>query len=218
MLSAIKKLFKWIPLRVYIPLICVFGLNFLVYYGARALNQGRVHYDFSLPIDDVIPFWPWMVVVYVGCYATWVLCFIFLARANKDSFYKCVFAEMLGKIICFVFFIIIPTAMVRPQIEEGGIFNWMLSMVFSSDEPNNLFPSIHVFITWLLWIEIYHNDNSRNYELWISGVVAVLVAFSVVLVKQHVFVDIIGGIALAYFAYYMMEKIYPHITKRVNLP
>lgn len=218
MLSVIKKVFKWIPTRVYIPLICVFGLNCAVYYGARAININRVHYDFSLPIDDMIPFWPWMVVVYVGCYITWGLCFIFLARANKDAFYKTVFAEMFGKLICFIFFLIIPTAMTRPEITGDGIFNWMLRLVFSSDAPNNLFPSIHCFITWILWIEIYKNKNSRDYELWIAGVVAILVALSVVLVKQHVFVDIIGGIALAYFAYYMMEKIYPHIKDKVRLP
>lgn len=48
----------------------------LLYYGARLLNTGRVHYDFSCGLDRMIPAVPWTTAIYFGCFLFWIVNYI----------------------------------------------------------------------------------------------------------------------------------------------
>ena len=65
------------------PLVLSVMFNAVVYYGARFLMDNKYHYNLSNRLDEQIPFIPWMVVVYLGCYVFWILNYI-LGNAKKQ--------------------------------------------------------------------------------------------------------------------------------------
>ena len=70
------------------------------------------------------------------------------------------------------------------------IFSW-------ADEPTNLFPSIHCVASWMAVRGACMMKGMPRWYVPLHFVVAVLVFASTVLVKQHFFVDIFAGIAVA---------------------
>ena len=55
----------------------------------------------------------------------------------------------LTKVICLLFFVLLPTHNVRPPLETGGFTGWAMRTIWLLDTPTNLFPSIHCFVSWL---------------------------------------------------------------------
>ena len=53
----------------------VLGVAFLrnevVYLGARQIAQSWHHYDMTTSIDRLVPFLPWRISVYWGCFLLW---------------------------------------------------------------------------------------------------------------------------------------------------
>ena len=69
--------------------------------------------------------------------------------------------------------------------------------VYSVDAADNLFPSIHCLVSWLCYAGV---RGKRSVPVWYqraSCVMAVLVCVSTVTTKQHVLVDVAGGVLLA---------------------
>lgn len=73
----IKKIFNHINRIIsgyaIIPLIACFSWNMLVYWGTRCINADMKHFDMTLPIDRATPVIPVFVVVYFGCYISWII-------------------------------------------------------------------------------------------------------------------------------------------------
>ncbi|WP_366295665.1 phosphatase PAP2 family protein [Paenibacillus sp. AN1007] len=74
---------------------------------------------------------------------------------------------------------------------ETGFIARLVQFVYSTDQPYNCFPSIHVLTSYLMLRggRVF-NPTIRVYIASIS----LLIIISTVLVKQHVAADILGGI------------------------
>ncbi|MCF0110541.1 MAG: phosphatase PAP2 family protein [Erysipelotrichaceae bacterium] len=164
------------------------------------------HYDFSTYLDHLIPLVPWMVYVYWGCYLFWgINYYIALTTERKDGWVFAL-AHVLGELVCFGFFVLLPTQMLRPVIEGNGLAQWLLRFTYQTDAPNNLLPSIHCFASWLSWIGVRNKPYVSKPYQWVSLVFAILVCISTVTVKQHVLIDVFAGIVLAESVYYISRK------------
>lgn len=205
-----EKFERFLPFYGIIPIAVCLIFNILVYNGNRLLTAERVHFDFSIPaIDDNIPFWRWMIVFYVLSYAFWAIGFIVIAREDRAFCYEMFSGELIGKFFCLVFFLALPTEMPGwPSgtfaIENG--FDALTQFVYDMDEPNNLFPSIHCSESWFCLRGVW-KSKKVNMPFRIGCAVMTLCIFaSTVLVKQHVFVDIIGGVAVAEAGLFLARK------------
>ena len=92
-------------------------------------------------------------------------------------------------------------AMVRPDITGNSFADWALSVTYQSDSPDNLFPSLHCFMSWLCWIGVRGNDHVPKWYRNLSLVIAIAICISTLTVKQHVFVDAVAGVLLAEICY-----------------
>ena len=63
-----KKLKKLIPEYGVMPLLIAVTLNFSVYGGARVIAGNWKHHNIQGELDGMIPFLPFTVVIYLGCY------------------------------------------------------------------------------------------------------------------------------------------------------
>ena len=199
------------PFYGLIPIAVCLIFNILVYNGNRLLTADRVHFDLSIPvIDQNIPFWRWMIVFYVLSYVFWAFGFIVIARENRKFCYDMFAGELIGKFFCLVFFLALPTMM--PDWPSGtfaieNVFDWLTQFIYDLDEPNNLFPSIHCSESWVCLRGILKSKKVCK-PLQIASVVMTVGIFaSTVLVKQHVFIDILGGVAVAEAGLFLGRKL-----------
>ncbi|WP_455716840.1 phosphatase PAP2 family protein [Anaerosporobacter sp.] len=196
---------RFCPFYAIIPLIGSFVLETTVYEGSKLFIQGRYHYDFTTEFDRSVPVISWFSLIYFGCYLFWVVNFILLTRVNKEHFYQTLFAVYLSYVICAIIFIALPTTNIRPEVKGNSIGDVVLRLIYLSDTPENLFPSIHCSVSWFCYIGVRgKKEIPKAYQVF-SLVFAILVIISTQVTKQHYFIDAIGGIALAEICYWFSK-------------
>ena len=197
--------------------------NQIPFQLARPLARGKIHYDLSLSIDAAVPFLPWTVCIYA--FAGLLFWFFLyrrvaaLPRQTADRFFC---ANLLGKGIAFLFFVFLPTEMTRPELSDTGFWNTCMRLVYSVDEPNNLFPSLHCFIAWHCWVGL--RGNKQVSPVWrVSALVmAVVVCISTLTTREHVMVDVAAGILLSELCWLLagrdkLRGLYSSLAARVLL-
>jgi len=191
--------------------------NFLLYYGGRALAAGLEHHSMAVPLDSSIPFLPWTVLIYWGCYVFWVINYYLGVRCDSGSGCRFLAAHYIGELICFCIFLLYPTTMVRADNPGSSLAGYIVSLTYQYDEANNLFPSIHCFASWLCWIAVRGKKQIPVWYRTLSLVFAVMVCISTLTVKQHVLADIPAGIAVAELSYWL-ASIPGRLSKRKPSP
>lgn len=192
-----------IPEYGVLSLILCLSLNGVVYWGAQLIMKNKHHYDFTTKLDNRIPFIKEWVVIYLVCYVFWAFNYILITREGEDKWFRFAFADILSRLICGIFFIILPTTNIRPVVPGNDIFSRLMRFVYYMDRPSNLFPSIHCLVSWFCFVGI---RNSKKFPLWykvFSCIFAILVCFSTQFTKQHYLIDVAGGILIAELCFYI---------------
>lgn len=179
--------------RLFSVLGCV-ALNSLVYWGTQALAAHRTLIDMTTAFDRMIPFDPRWVLIYVACFAYWAVNYVLMAR--QDNWYPIMTGEVLAKLLCGVFFLLIPTTNIRPEITGTGFTDWLMGLIYRMDPPLDLFPSIHCMESWICFRGILGQENIPKWYRAFSGVFTLLVCLSTLFTRQHMIADVIGGVLL----------------------
>lgn len=210
-----KTIGTWVPEYGILSLIVCFSINGFVYWGTQFIMEGKKHYDFTSKLDNRIPFIKEWVIIYLGCYIFWVINYILITHEGKEKWFRFAFADILSRLICGIFFVILPTTNIRPMVPGNDIFSWLMRFVYHMDPPSNLFPSIHCLMSWFCFVGI---RSSKKVPFWykaFSCIFAILVCLSTQFTKQHYLIDIAGGILIAELCYYIAchTQIYLSIEK-----
>lgn len=197
-----RKLFKKYiapicPLYALIPLISCFIFDSLVYCGIQALTKDWGHYDFTGSIDRKVPFIKEFVIIYLICYAFWAVNYILISRQGKEHCFRLVAADMISHVICGIFFLLLPTTNIRPEIMGNGICDNLVRWLYGIDASSNLFPSIHCLVSWLCYVGIRSRKNIPKWYRIFSCIFAILICISTQVIKQHYIIDLIAGVGLA---------------------
>ncbi len=198
----LNKLKTIIPTYAIIPLALALIVNMTVYAGVSALRDLLTFSSLETPLDRAIPFVAPFVLFYVLAFVQWVLNYIFIAREGKEVCYQFAFGDIIAKIICFFFFLFLPTTLARPDVPETGLCNQLVRFIYQMDAPVNLFPSIHCLESWCC---IHAALRLKKLPRWYLGVTIVMslgVFASTLFIKQHVIVDVFAGIAVFEIGYY----------------
>lgn len=195
-----NRLIKIMPLYSWVMLTIILLVNCLTYFGTRIFTTGLRHYNFATPLDMMIPFVPFFIIFYVLAYVQWIIGFIMIGRGNREMAIHVFIGELIAKVIAMFCFILIPTTMegLRPSVESlqgGGIWCQLTAWIYTLDAPDNLFPSIHCLESWVCFRGALKLEKVPKWYVYVMFVMTLLVFASTVLVKQHVFVDILGGVA-----------------------
>ena len=179
------------------PLVLMLLYNCCVYWLTRSLTAGAVHHDLTVGLDRAIPFAPPFIIIYILAYVQWVAGYIVIARDSPERCFRVISGEMLTKTACLLFFLFLPTVMTRPEVTGTNIFSRITGLIYALDSPDNLFPSIHCVESWICFRGILGAKTAGRWYKLSMLVFSLLVFASTLLVKQHVFVDVISGVALA---------------------
>lgn len=210
----LRKIF---PDYSWFPLSGIVVMQVLTYGGTKLLAKDWTHYMPALSIDNYIPFIPVMILPYVLCYAHWVINFVISAHTGKERFSKFSLAVMLSQLICGIAFLVFPTTITRPDIvNQSGVVGFLLKFIYNMDTPVNLFPSMHCLLSWFSWIAVRDCKNIANWYKLFSFMFAIVVCVSTVTVKQHFFIDIVGGVVLAETCWQLCNYIPKLINKTTS--
>lgn len=212
---------KLVPSYSWFPILGTVILNMITYYGTR-LVPNRQYVNISLSIDEMIPLVPGMIFIYVFAFATWVLGLWLVAHDREERCCRLFAAEQIAKFICLLFFVFLPTNMVRPTVEVKDFSTGLMNLIYTIDSPDNLFPSLHCLENWILFRAIRSNEKMPGWIKAFYGVYAVLVFVSVVTVKQHLVLDIVGAVTVVEFSLFLSAKLkagglYRKLNRRLNL-
>ena len=176
------------------PLVCVLLTNYLTYFTSRIFTSHLKHYSLETALDRRIPFCTAFIWIYILSYLVWALGFLLTGWQEREKADELFAAEMAAKLLTLLFFVLLPTFIDRPYPEGNGLSERVTRLIFDLDAPDNLFPSIHCLESWFCF-RVCTRLKNRNPVLEGGMFVAALLVFaSTVLLKQHVVLDIAGGI------------------------
>ena len=202
------KLERMIPAYARIPLLFLLIINCMAYYGSRLFTMDAVRRNLSLPLDGRIPFCPAFIVFYILAYGQWVVGYILIARESRERCYRVLTGEMIAKLMCMALFIALPTRIDRPEVEGRGFFEALVRIIYATDAPINLFPSIHCLESWICFRGAV---GMRRVPRWYAPsmlVVTLAVFASTVLVKQHVAVDVPAAVLVGELGLFLSRKLH----------
>ena len=173
------------------------AFNFFVYGAGRMLAQQEIHTVMTTVLDNRIPFLPWTIVIYLGCYLFWAVNYCLAVSGEQEGSSRLILAHFLGETVCFAAFVCLPATLVRPEVAGTGIFQRLVRLTYRLDQADNLFPSVHCFVSWLCWLGVRNKDGIPRWYRHFSLVMALAVCVSTLTVKQHVIADVFAGVLLA---------------------
>lgn len=189
-----------------LPPVMAFTVNCMVYWGAPLFTVGRTAYNLSGNLDDLVPFLPPFIVVYLGCYIFWVINYLLISAQGDEHRYRFFTADICSRLVCLVIFVVFPTTNTRPELIGHDIWTQAVRALYQWDAPQNLFPSIHCLVSWMCCIGLRGCDRIPKWYKWVSKFIAVLVFVSTLALRQHVLIDVAGGILLAELACYISNR------------
>ena len=177
--------------------------NQLAYHLGRVIGQGRPHWNLTLPIERAIPFLPATISIYFGCFFFWAAAYLLMFCQEERESDRFFCANLLANCACFFCFILFPTTNVRPAFSVVTIWDEMTQFLYRVDAPDNLFPSVHCMVSWFCWIGVRGRKDYSPVWRAFSLIMAIAVCVSTLTTRQHVLLDVAGGILLSEFAYWL---------------
>jgi membrane-associated phospholipid phosphatase len=192
--AKLKKLFI-----ILLPGLIAFGINCFCYIVPKHLIPVEKYVYLDMAIDSLIPFVPVFVIIYYMSFAQWLNYFLQGCFGPEELRNRYFSADILGKIVSFFVFLLWPLAMRWPQLpSDGNIIIKLVALCYGVDTPTGAFPSFHCFYSWVaLRYSFEREPKERRWISYLQLVFSLLVFASTVLIKQHYFIDIFGGIAFA---------------------
>ena len=189
--------------------------NMFMYWVLKLFQSNPIYINYYL--DNKIPFWGWTVYIYDMFYPFSIIAFFFLYKSDKNAFYKGIIATIIGCIICYIIYLLVPTIMYRPEIPSYDPFtNLVLKITFYFDDPPlNCFPSLHCVFCFQVMFSYLRSNNNIKRKLLIS-IIAIVIVLSTLFVKQHYIFDAVSAFLVCILAI-MIENlfsIYNHLKKK----
>ncbi|NQT49480.1 phosphatase PAP2 family protein [Candidatus Kuenenbacteria bacterium] len=179
--------------------------------GYWLTNQFHLFQPITMPltwIDQVVPFWPGSVLVYLLIIPV-TLPLPFLID-NENMFKRAMLATVIMAGLSFLIYIICPTHYpIRQDLLQqiqSPFFHWGYETMYSVDSSANCFPSFHVSVATTLTL-VYFKEKVKLF--WWHIVICSVIIFTTLTTKQHYFWDIVGGMLIALTAYVIAYKNYP---------
>lgn len=158
-------------------------------------------------IDQKTPFNIYFIIPYVFWYFMLFIAPYYIYEKDTNSFAKYVINYIIIVIISNIIFVCYPTTVLRPIVTGNSVIENITNLVFYIDTPiRNCFPSLHCSIS-MLWILhcIFMKKKNKYMNIFII-LSSLTIMASTLFIKQHVFIDLISGCAIASLIFFITYK------------
>ncbi|WP_288156458.1 hypothetical protein [uncultured Sharpea sp.] len=126
----------------------------------------------------------------------------------KREYFKMMTVLYVGMTIFIVVSAIYPNGLdIRPEhLGVNSFSTWVVSLIYRTDTPTNVIPSIHIYNSIGMAIGLCKSDYVKPYIKRGSVILAFLITIATFFVKQHGIVDAIAAIILVVVMYFIVYK------------
>ena len=203
----LKQTNPLIPKYAIKPLALALLVNSCVYMGIAQLRRFLTFSSLETPLDTALPFLAPFVLFYVLAFVQWGLNYLLIARDSKELCYRFAFGNIIAKIICLFFFLLLPTTLARPEVTGTDLCSRLVRLIYTSDPPVNLFPSIHCLESWCcIRASFLLKKSNRAYQT-ATLIMSLGVFASTLFIKQHVIADVFGGIVVFEAGFWLAGRV-----------
>ena len=200
-----KKLLNQIEIKPIVTTILLILIQTSMYFISK-LFQGQPHIIGNC-IDEAIPFNAWFIIPYFVWYLLLFAVPYYIYIKDKNRFCKYIINYFFITLIANIIFLLYPSIVIRPEFETTGILTFITNFIYWVDTPAiNCFPSLHCAMSMLFILMICpmksYNNKFRLFIFFIS----VLIMFSTLFTKQHVFIDLVSGDILAFVVFLIFKN------------
>ncbi len=191
-----------------IPLI-IYGIIYMAWFGhlEKTIDKYRI---IHVALDDYIPFCEIFVIPYFlwFFYVAVVIGYFFIK--DKDDYYKnCTFL-FTGMTIFLLISTLWPNGQnLRPSImPRDNIFTHMVAMLYKTDTPTNLWPSIHVYNSLgchFAIIKSRHFEKKKGIRI-ASFILCSSIIMATMFIKQHSVYDVTTAFIMATIMYLIVYR------------
>lgn len=210
--------YKHLLILIYMPV-------YLIWFAYIEHSITTHFHVISLPVDDMIPFCEYFIVPYLlwFLYVAWGI--LYFGFTNKKEFFQLCAFLFTGMTIFLIVSTVYPNGhYLRPQyFTHHNFFTSLVNIVYSSDTPTNLFPSIHVFNSIGIHLAVRNSKEfkTRKTARLVSFTLMVSIILSTMFLKQHSVFDVITAFLLSAVLYPVVyhrnwNKASEKATKRIH--
>ena len=205
----------------YIKVIFIVYPVWLILFEAVGWHAVKLPtHDVTSFIDRQIPLIPQFIWAYLLCYIFPFLPLLVVKDWHRLN--RTLLSVILANLSAFLLYLIFPIAFPRPGLGQS-LSEHLLSLLYRVDfHPGaNKLPSLHVTFTWIIYLAC-RGQRLNKFGDTIVFLLAMLITFSALLVKQHVVADVLLGLFWAFAAWSLAGKCYksmvdPNIDPRLGL-
>lgn len=160
-------------------------------------NRDVHHYIVHTAIDDKIPFCEYFIIPYLLWFvfvAATVLYFMFFNQNKWKEYYQLCITLATGMTLFLIISLVFPNGQdLRPVLSGDNIFEKIVQMIYHTDTPTNVLPSIHVFNSLACCVAILKNQRKhfKKTTNLLTVILTILIIMSTMLLKQHSVVDVV---------------------------
>ena len=178
---------------------------FIVYMITFSYIEDRDvhHYIIHTTIDDQIPFCEYFIVPYLLWFlfvAVTVFYFMFFNKNQWKEYYQLIITLGTGMTLFLIISLVFPNGQdLRPVLTGDSIFIKAVQMIYHTDTPTNVLPSIHVYNSVAAFSAIHTCKKLQKHKGIRIGafILTTLIILSTMFLKQHSIDDVATGITCA---------------------
>lgn len=193
MKAFIKKYSHALPVLIYMAVY----ITWFVLLENKVTTYKIIH----TMADDKIPFCEFFVIPYYMWFVYVAACVAFAFFTDKEEYYKSLVFLMTGMTVFLIVSTIWPNGHnLRPLImPRDNVCTRLVSKLYDTDTPTNLWPSIHVYNSLGAHLCITHCKFTRDkkYITIPSLIIAVSIILSTMFIKQHSLFDVFTAFLMA---------------------
>lgn len=187
-----------------IPL-ALYGVVYLLWFILLEQRKTTDYMVVHMNIDDYIPFCEVFVVPYLLWFVYVPAVLLYLFFRNREDYWKNVVFLCTGMTVFLIISTFIPNIhhLRLRQFPRENVFTWIIGLLWKTDTPTNLFPSIHVFNSLGAHFAVISNEK-LSANKWIrrgSLLLCVSIILSTMLIKQHSMFDVLTAFIMSAVMY-----------------
>jgi len=195
-----------------IPMIA-YMIVYLVWFKWLEQTNTKNFWLIHLGVDDYIPFCEVFIIPYLLWFVYVAAVVIYLFLKDKQEYYRTCSFLVTGMTLFLIISTFWPNGHnLRPAVlSRDNAFTSLVAMLWKTDTPTNLWPSIHVFNSLGAHFGIIHCKKLMESK-WggrihlASGLLALSIILSTMFLKQHSVFDVVTALALGAVMYAAVYK------------
>lgn len=185
--------------------VLLYGFIYMPWFLYLERHLNVHYYIIHSPLDDYIPFVEYFIIPYLLWFTFIIITGGYFFFTDRKGFYRFTAFLFTGMTLFLIICTVFPNGLhLRPaSFPRDNICTNLVKMLYKTDTPTNVLPSIHVFNSIGAAAAIAHSRELKKHKKirYFSYIMAFLIILSTIFLKQHSVTDVIAAFAMACIIY-----------------